>query len=113
MGKRVRSETKIDQKAVSISYAAIELAKKYCPRLKDMVCLFWRRENEPIAAKYLTLCGIKTIIVSNRSYDKACSLADRLGGKAIRFQELKAHFPDTDIIISCTGAPSYILKKAD
>jgi len=111
--KRVRTETGISRSAVSVSYAAVELAKKIFGDLREAkVLLIGAGEMGELAANYLRRFGAK-LHITNRTYEKALKLAKELGGNVLRFEELKEYLPLMDIIIVSTGARNYVLKKED
>ena len=110
--KRVRTETGIAESAVSISYAAVELAKKIFGSLEGKsVFLIGAGKMTKLAARHLKRSGASSIFVANRTYERAVELAKELGGEAIRFDELIEKVAQADIIISSTGAPVHIIKK--
>lgn len=114
VGKKVRTQTKIDQNPVSISYAAVELAKQCFGDMKGRsVLVMGAGKMSELTVKYLVANGVSTVLVTNRSYDRACYLAAEFGGKAIRFDELKDQLISADIVIGCTAAAHYVLKKDD
>jgi glutamyl-tRNA reductase len=112
VAKRVRTETKLAEGAVSISSAAVELAKKIFGDLDGKhVMLLGAGEMAELAAQHLLGNGVKSIMVANRTFERAEELAKEFKGDAIRFE----HFPDAlvmvDILICATGAPNYVVKK--
>jgi glutamyl-tRNA reductase len=110
VGKRVRRETGIDQNAVSISYAAMDLARKTLGDLNGRsVLIIGAGKMSELAARYLVANGVSGIIVSNRSYQRAVDLAKEFSGRAVKFDELYNHLPDSDIVISCTAASHYVV----
>ncbi len=112
VAKRVRTETAIAENAVSVSYAAVELAKKIFGELDGKtVMLIGAGEMIELAARSLVSCGVKTVLVSNRTYERAVSLATELNGEAIKFDDLYDELKRCDIIISSTGAPHFVVKK--
>ncbi|NPA52647.1 MAG: glutamyl-tRNA reductase [Aquificae bacterium] len=112
VSKKIRTQTGISKRAVSISYAAIELAKKIFEDLKDKnVLLIGAGEMAELSAKHLSATGVKHIFVSNRTFEKAVELAESFDGSAIRFEKLIEFLPEADIIIVSTGAKEPILKK--
>ncbi len=114
VAKRVRTETKVASSAVSVSYAAVELAKKIFGVLKDKtVMLIGAGEMCELAARHLLSAGVKGIMVTNRTFERAVKLAEEFHGTAVRFDELGTHLKTADIILSSTGAPHFILKKDD
>lgn len=109
-GKRVRKATGIDQNAVSISYAAVELARQELGDLNGRsVLVIGAGKMSELAARYLVANGVSGVIVSNRSYDRAAELARQFGGRAVRFDRLYECLPEADIVISCTAAAHYVV----
>ncbi len=114
VAKRVRTETAIGSSAVSISYAAVQLAKKIFGNLKDKkVLLIGAGEMAELAAEHLVGQGVGTVVVANRTLARAVDLAKRFRGRAAAMEELIAQLEYVDIIISSTGATEIILRKED
>ncbi len=114
VAKRVRSETQIGSSAVSISYAAIELAKKIFSSLENKrVLLIGAGEMAELAAEHLVGNGAKDVVVANRTLGNALDLAKRFNGRAVGLDELHEQLEQVDIIVSSTGAPGVILFKDD
>ncbi|MBU0960047.1 MAG: glutamyl-tRNA reductase, partial [Proteobacteria bacterium] len=114
VAKRVRSETCIGSSAVSISYAAIELAKKIFGSLENKrVLLIGAGEMAELAAEHLVGNGAREVVVANRTLERALNLAKRFNGRAVGLDELFDQLEQVDIIISSTGAPNIILHKED
>jgi glutamyl-tRNA reductase len=112
VAKRVRSETRIATSAVSISFAAVELAKKIFGELEGKtVMLVGAGEMAELAARHLLNNGIEHIIVANRTYENAVKLAEDFKGAAVPFDELAQQMELADIVISSTGAPNVIIDK--
>ncbi|HDZ84241.1 MAG TPA: glutamyl-tRNA reductase, partial [Nitrospirae bacterium] len=112
VAKRIRTETKIAESAVSISFAAIELAKKIFEDLSaKSFMLIGAGEMAEIAAKHLLNHGIKNVYVTNRTTKRAEELAKEFNGKVILFDNFPLELRYNDIVICSTGAPDYILKK--
>ncbi|MDK2821233.1 MAG: glutamyl-tRNA reductase [Clostridia bacterium] len=113
VGKRVRTETRIDSNAVSISYAAVELARQVFDRKLEgkTILVIGAGKMSTLAARYLKDNGVTSVLVSNRSYDRAVALANSIGGRAIRFDLLEEYLKRADIVISCTAASHYILRR--
>ncbi len=112
VAKRVRTETAIGSSAVSISYAAVQLAKKIFGNLKDKkVLLIGAGEMAELAAEHLVGQGVAEVIVANRTLARAVDLAKRFNGKAVAMVELVTQLEYADIIISSTGATDIILRK--
>lgn len=109
--KRVRHETGISKSAVSVSYAAVELAKRIFEDLKDIkVLLIGAGEMGELAAKYLQRSGA-SIYISNRTYEKALNLAEKINANVLRFEEMEKFLHEFDVAIVSTGAQGYILTK--
>lgn len=112
VGKKVRTETAIDQHPVSVSYAAVELAKKLLGPLEDKtVLVVGAGEIGELTTRYLLQYGVRSVIVSNRSYDKAVEMAETLNGRAVRFDALGQELENADIVISCTAASHYVIRE--
>lgn len=108
--KRVRTETGIANHAVSVSYAAVELAKKIFGSLQDKkVLLIGAGEMSELAARHLLNHGVDKVIVANRTYARAVQLAADFQGVPVEFERLQEILGDVDIVISSTGASGYIL----
>jgi len=112
-GKRVRTETLIDRNTVSVSYAAVELARQvFHGDLKGRtVLVLGAGKMSTLAARYLKDKGVTTVLVSNRSHDRAMALATAIGGRAVRLNALEEYLSRVDIVISCTAASHYILHR--
>ncbi len=109
--KRVRTETGISRNAVSVSYAAVELAKKIFGDLRRAkVLLVGAGEMGELAANYLKKIGC-TLYITNRTYERALRISQELGGSALRFEELEDYMPNMDIVIVSTGSPTYVIGK--
>ncbi len=113
VAKKVRTETRIAENAVSISFAAVELARKIFTDLSKRVCmLLGAGEMAELAARHLLNNGVKEVMVSNRTYERACELAKEFQGHPVKFDEFVDEMMRTDIVICSTGAPKYILTKS-
>ncbi len=114
VAKRVRTETRIGANAVSISYAAVELARKIFGNLDDKrVLLVGAGEMAELAAEHLVGQGVSEVVVANRTLERAVKLARRFDGRAVALDELVEQLKSVDIIISSTGASDLILRKKD
>jgi glutamyl-tRNA reductase len=114
VAKRVRTETRIGAHAVSISYAAVELARKIFGDLAGKkVMLVGAGEMAELAAEHLVGQGVGGVIVANRTLQRAVNLARCYNGQAISLEELLGQLQHVDIIISSTGSPDLILHKED
>ena len=114
VAKRVRTETAIASSAVSISYAAVELAKKIFADMREThAMLIGAGEMAELAATHLVNAGIASLRVANRTYERAAQLAGRYHGKAVSFDDLTGHLAEVDIVISSTGAAEPIIRARD
>jgi glutamyl-tRNA reductase len=112
VARRVRRETALGSAAVSVSYAAVELAKKIFGSLEGKtVFVIGAGKMSELAAKHLRRSGASAIYVTNRTYERAVQLAEAFRGTAIAFEQLFEHLPKADIVISSTGAPGYVVNK--
>lgn len=114
VAKRVRNETGIGSSAVSISYVAVELARKVFERLEgSTVLLVGAGEMAELAARHLTNYGATNLLVANRTIERAEQLSAEMGGRAVGFDSLSRHLPEADIVICSTGAPHYVIHRDD
>lgn len=112
VAKRVRTETAIGSSAVSISYAAVELAKKIFGSLeRKKAMLVGAGEMAELAAQHLLNQGVAEVVVANRTFERAVNMARCFNGKAVAFEELASQLALVDIMISSTGAPGLILTR--
>jgi glutamyl-tRNA reductase len=112
VGKRGHSETDIGANAVSISYAAVELAKKIFGTLQSKhVLILGAGKMGELAAQNLHGNGVRKVTVINRTFEKAKDLANRFGGEAKTLEELQSSLVDADILISSTGANEIVISK--
>ncbi len=114
VAKRVRTETRIAQAAVSISFAAVELARKIFGTLEGKkVLVIGAGEMCELAATHLMENGVSGVQVTNRTLARAEALAAKFQGRAVPFEEFRDHLPDVDIVISSTGAPHFVVEVED
>ena len=114
VARKVRRETAIGSSAVSISSAAVELARKIFGDLrKRTIFIIGAGKMSELAAKNLLRSGDSSILVSNRTYERAVEMAQLFQGTAIRFEELLENIPRADIVISSTGAPHFVIRKPE
>jgi len=112
VAKRIRTETAVAENAVSISYSAVELATRIFGHLDGRtVLLIGAGEMIELAGRHLVSQGVKTVLVANRSYERAAKLATELGGSAVHYDSFEQELAGADIIISSTAAPHYVIKK--
>ena len=114
VAKRIRTETKIAESAVSISFAAVELARKIFGGLDGRsVMLAGAGEMAELAARHLVNNGVRTVMVANRTYERAVELSQEFDGRPVRFEDLASEMVHADILIASTGAANYILTHND
>ena len=114
VAKRVRSETQIGSYAVSVSYAAVELARKIFGEIHDkQVLLIGAGEMAELAAEHLLNQGVRKILVSNRTLERALDLAKRFRATTIPFEHALDALKDVDIVLSSTGSPEPIISYTD
>jgi len=110
--KRVRTETSVASNAVSVSYAAVELAKHIFEDLsKQTVMVVGAGEMAELAVRHLMRNGISELFVTNRTFLSAAKLAEKFQGLAVPFEHLERHLHQADIILSSTGARDFIITK--
>ena len=110
VAKRVKTETGISQAAVSISYAAVELAKKIFYDLKDKkILLIGAGEMAELAATHLISNGITSLTVANRSFERALNVAEKFNGKAVLWEEIETSLLEGDIVITSTASTEYVV----
>ena len=114
VAKRVRTETKISEMAVSVSYAAVELAKKIFSDLTEKtVLLVGAGEMSKLAARHFIASGVRHVRVTTRSPQHAVELANRFGGTAVPFEEFREDMATADIVLVSTGAAHYLVSEDD
>jgi glutamyl-tRNA reductase len=114
VAKRVRNETSIGAAAVSVPYAAVELARQIFGSLEQRnVLIFGAGKMSELSARYLVANGAGSLWVINRTHEKAVELATLLNGAAVPFEDRWRHLAQADIVISSTGCPHVILTRED
>ena len=114
VAKRIRNETEIASAAVSVPFAAVELAKKiFGPLEKKTILVIGAGEMGELAARHLVSNGASTVLVTNRTYERAVELARELGGLAVRYDDRWDYLAQADIVISSTGCPYPIFSRTD
>lgn len=112
--KRARTETGIGHNAVSVSYVAVELARKIFGQLRDKnVLLVGTGKMSSLAARHLVENGARAAVVGVRTMERAQELAAALGGRAVPFTSLRDELAAADIVISGTGAPGVVITRPD
>jgi glutamyl-tRNA reductase len=110
-GKRAKSETAISEGAVSVSYAAVELAEKIFANLsKKKAMLIGAGETAELTAKHLISRGMSEILIANRTFERAEKLAQQFNGVAIKLDEIENKLCEVDIVISSVTIDGYILS---
>lgn len=110
--KKVRTDTAIGSSPVSVAFAAVQLAQQIFDKLSEQTALLiGAGETIELAARHLSQQGVGRIIVANRTYDKAHTLASQFNGYAIALSELPTHLAEADIVISSTASQLPILGK--
>jgi glutamyl-tRNA reductase len=113
VAKHVRTHTSIQRGSVSVASAAVELAEKIFNSLNNRdVLVIGAGEMSEKTARALLSRGARSIIVANRSHDRAVALANELGGRAVPFDDCAVELEKIDIAISSTSAPHHILNRA-
>ena len=114
VAKRVRTETKIAEMAVSVSYAAVELAKKIFSNLEEKtVLLVGAGEMAKLAARHLIAQGVRHVRITTRTPQHAIDLADKFGGTPVPFDQFKEEMAFADIVLVSTGAAHYLVGSED
>ncbi len=114
VAKRVRSETDIGANAVSVSYAAVELAREIFATLNDKkVMIVGAGKMSELAARHLRRSGATQIFVTNRTHERAVEMAQIFDGKIVEYTKFLAFLPEVDIVIASSGAPHYIIVRDD
>ncbi len=113
VAKRVRTETTIGESAVSVSFAAVELAREIFGSLQGCgVLLIGAGKMSELAARHLHRSGANRIFVTNRTRARAEEMACLFNGTIIDYEAFQSAMPDIDIVIASSGAPHYILTEA-
>ena len=116
VAKRVRSETGVGQMAVSVSYAAVELARKIFGSLANKtIMIVGAGKMSELAARHLRRAsdGASHVFVTNRTHERAVEMAELFQGTPVEYTRFVSMLPEVDIVIASSGAPHYILQKAD
>ncbi len=114
VAKRVRSETGIGQMAVSVSYAAVELARKIFGTLNNRtIMIVGAGKMSELAARHLRRSGASHVFVTNRTHERAVEMAQLFQGTPVEYTRFVSMLPEVDIVITSSGAPHYILHKEE
>ena len=113
VAKHVRTETSIQRGSISVGSVAVELAEKIFSSLDGRhVMVIGAGDTSEKTARALMSRGAKSIVVANRSLERAQTLAAEFGGRAVNFDDWSGEFGHVDIVISSTAAPHHILNRA-
>jgi glutamyl-tRNA reductase len=111
-GKRARSETGITEHGVSVPSVAVELAQRSLGDLSSRrVLVVGAGETAELTARALAARGVEPAFIANRRYDRAIGLAQRFGGRAIRFEELPEQMVNADIVVASTSSPHHVIER--
>lgn len=114
LAKRAHAETSINDNAVSVSYAAIELGKRIFGSFSGKkVLILGAGKMSELTVKHLYSNGAAEVMVANRTLERASQLAKQFNGRACTLDQVESLLVDADIVISSTGSPSYVLRKVD
>lgn len=112
--KQVRTDTSIGSSPVSVAFAAVSLAKQFFSDLSEQtVLLLGAGETIELVGRHLQENKVGRMIIANRTFDRAHTLAENLGGYAIELDDLTTHLHEADIVIASTGSPTTLLHKSD
>jgi glutamyl-tRNA reductase len=113
VGKRVRSETGLGEGAVSVSYAAIALAKKIFGELEGLnVLILGAGEMAKLTGTHLRAQGVKQLTIASRTLEHAQAIAVQLHGRAVPWTSLSQSLADADIVVTATGSAEPVLTRA-
>lgn len=111
VAKKVRTETQIGSSSVSIASVAVDLAKKIFGSLEGKrVMLVGAGKMGELATQQLLKQGADSILVANRTHERAVRLANGFGGHAVQFEDIYRTAPEVDIVITSTGAQEHIFR---
>jgi glutamyl-tRNA reductase len=111
-GKRARAETGISERAMSIPSVAVELAQHTLGDLTERrVLVVGAGETAELTARALATRGVEAVFIANRRYDRAIGLAERFGGRAVRFEDLPEQMIAADIVVASTSSPHHVIEQ--
>lgn len=114
VGVECRRRTHINRGAVSVGSAAVQLAEEQLGSLKGKhILVIGSGEMGLLVAQALAAKDLTAIYVANRTYERAVILARKIGGRAVKFDEMGRYLTLSDVVISCTSAPHPVIKKSD
>jgi glutamyl-tRNA reductase len=113
VAKRVRTETGIGSGAVSVSSVAMDLVKRIFDRFDDKtVMLIGAGKMGDLMARHLLSQGVRSLMVTNRTFERAVLLAEKIQGSPIRFEDFPRYLTIADVVIGCTGAAEVLIEAA-
>jgi glutamyl-tRNA reductase len=113
-GKRARSETGITERGVSVPSVAVELAQRALGDLSSrLVVVVGAGETAELTARALAARGVEPAFIANRRHDRAIGLAQRFGGRAIRFEDLPEQMERADIVVASTASPHHVVEREE
>jgi glutamyl-tRNA reductase len=111
-GKRARSETRLGEGAMSVPQVAVELAQRTLGDLAERrVLVVGAGETAELTARALAARGVEAVFIANRRYDRAIGLAQRFGGRAVRFEDLPEQMQAADIVVASTSSPHHVIER--
>lgn len=112
VGKRAQTETHVGQSAVSVSYVAVELAKRVYQSLagKRALCI-GAGETAELTVRHLQAAGVTDFVVCNRTLARAEELAEKVGGTALPLDQMVRALHDVDVVVSSTASPGVVLSR--
>ena len=113
--KEIRTQTTIGRGATSVGSVAVELAERiFRDNLSQQkVIIIGAGQLGETCVRHFAKKGARSILVSNRSFDRAVELASQFGGEAVRFEECLEAVTHVDIVVAATGCPNTLLRRAD
>jgi glutamyl-tRNA reductase len=113
VAKRVRTETGIASRAVSVSSVAVDLAGRIFERFEEKtVLLIGAGKMGDVMARHLRRCGVKSVMVTNRTFERAVELAEKIQGNPIRFNDFPRYLKLADLVIGCAGTSDILIDTA-
>jgi len=110
VAKRVRTETKISESAVSVAFAAVELGEKILGGLqKKTAMIIGAGDMAELVARHFVANGVQSLLIANRNFDRALALAKEFNGIPIQLEAFIGAIPQCDIVLCSVGAPNYII----
>jgi glutamyl-tRNA reductase len=112
VGKKVRSETGIGDSSLSVPYVAVKLAEGVFGTLDGRRALvLGAGEMSELVIKHLKGRGVAEVCIANRTPERALSLAERVGGRALSFDAVSEELPEADVVVSSTGAGEWVVRS--